>query len=122
MSRSIASSRSRSGVGEVSAVAEAGVVDQDLDLEAEALDLGGKPLARGRVAEVGGDRLGADAVALAQLAGQRAQTLLAPGDQGDAVPARGQLARDRLADPGRGARDQRGCRLRGRRKGHARRL
>ena len=101
---------------------EAGVVDQDLDLEPEALDLRDQPLAGGLVAEVGGDRLGAHPVVPAQLAGQRAKALLTPRHQGDAVPARCQLARDRLADPGGGARDQRGCRLGGLRERHGRRL
>jgi hypothetical protein len=101
---------------------EAGVVDQDLDLKPQALDLRHEPLAAGLVAEVGGDRLGSHPVAPAQLAGQRAKALLAPRHQGDAVPPRCQLARDRFADPGGGARDQRGCRLGGLRERHGRRL
>ena len=58
-------------------------------------------VALGGLAEVGGDRLGANAVLGGELVGELAQALLAPGDQGDAVAAAGELAGDLGADPGR---------------------
>jgi len=65
------------------------------------------PLQHGGGAAVDGAAVGdvAELVLGAELLGERAQPLLAAGDQ-DAVPAScGEGAGDRLADPGRGAGD-----------------
>ena len=66
----------------------------------------GKPARARRRPEVGGDRLGADAVQLLELVGERPQPVLAPRHQEHAVPARGELARELLADAARGAGDR----------------
>ena len=57
--------------------------------------------------------LGAHAVGLIELVGERLQAVLSPRDEGDAVAASRELAGDLLADARRGARDERGgaCRL-----------
>ena len=74
--------------------AEAGVVDEDLDVEAERLDLR-EHLVAGRVrTEVGCDVLGANAVRVIELLGQRLQAILTPRNEGDAVAARGELPGD----------------------------
>jgi hypothetical protein len=91
-----------------STVAEAGIVDQDLDIEPESRDRGLHGVAARLLAEVGGDHLGADAVGLRQLRGEFAQPLLATGDEDDAVTALGKLAGNRGADARRGSGDERG--------------
>ena len=94
--------------------AEAGVVDEDLDVEPKRLDLRQHLVAAGVGAEVGGDVLGADAVRLVELLGERLQAILAAGDEGHAVAAGGELAGDLLADARRSAGDEGGgrvCRL-----------
>ena len=106
----------------VAGASEPGVVDQDLDLQPEPADPGGDLVARGGRPEVGGDRLGPDAVAAGQLLGERPKPLLAPCDQGQAVAPRRELARDRLADPGGRSGDQRRRGPGGHGKRHAGRL
>ena len=101
-------------------VAEAGVVDQHLDVETEHVDGGGEPVALLGSAEVGGDRLDADAMLARDLRRQLAQAILAAGDQGEAVAAAGELARDLGSDPRGGARDQGRRGLRGRWQRHRR--
>jgi hypothetical protein len=105
------------GVGEVGGAAEARVVDEDLDLEAELFEAGGNEVAPGLRREVGADCLGADAVLLRERAGELAQAILAARDERDPVTAGGQLARDRVADARRGPGDQRGRSLGWRRQG-----
>ena len=61
-----------------------------------------------RVAQVADLDIGVDAVAEAQLLGQLAQALLAPGDQDDVVAAVGELARELRADARGGAGDHHG--------------
>ena len=90
------------------AAAEAGVVHQYLDGQAELFDPAPEALARGRIAEVAGERLRADAVAGPQLLGQLVEPLGAapPGPSG--VTAAGERASDVGADAGRGAGDEAG--------------
>ncbi len=98
--------------------AEAGVVDQDLDVQAERLDLREHLLAARIRAEVGGDVLSAHAVRPVELLGQGLQAILAPGHEGHAVAAGCKLAGDLLADPRRSAGDECSGRVAGRREGH----
>ena len=96
------------GLVERPAGGKAGVVDQDLDVEAELGDLTREPRARRGLGEVAGDRLGADAVGVGSSSASGVEAILAAGDEHEAVAARGELAGDRAADPGGGAGDQRG--------------
>lgn len=66
------SSRTRSRLGERLVGPETGVVDEHVDAQREALDVGLQTIARGRVGDVAGERLGADPVAPRQLLGERA--------------------------------------------------
>jgi len=84
----------------------AGVVDQHID---------GPPPGRGRIergrgrtrlGQVGLDGNVVDTVAGGQLPTQRLQAFAPPGDQGQIVSGRGQLAGEFSADSGRGAGDQ----------------
>ena len=103
------------GVGLVKGAAggKAGVVDQDLDVEPERLRCGRAVAgARPPWTRSAADRLGADAVLVVSSRGELVELLLAPRDEDQVVAAAGQLAGDLGADPGRGAGDQRGGRVR----------
>jgi hypothetical protein len=89
-------------------VSEAGIVDEDLDAQPEPLDRRGETVALGGLGEVGGDRLGADAGSLGELARQLAEPILPAGDQDQPVPTLGQEPADLAADARGGAGDQRG--------------
>ena len=78
--------------------AEAGVVDQDLDGQTQALDALGELVAVGGVGEVRGHHVGSDPVSLGELAGQRFQALAPAGHQRDPVSTLGQAARKCGAD------------------------
>ena len=88
------------GVGEMKRApgGEAGVVDEDVDLESERRDPRGQPLARGRLGEIAAERLGAHRVLGGDLRGDLLEAVLAPGDEDDAVAATGELVGDRGAD------------------------
>ena len=98
--------------------AEAGVVHEDLDVELERLHLREHLVAALIRAEVGGDVLGADAVRLIDLVGESLEAILATGDERQAIATLRELARDLLADPGRGAGDEDGGRISRLRKCH----
>ncbi len=85
------------------------VVDQDLDPQASLPHTAWQPTARGRLREVAGDRLGADAVVAPQFAGERVQAVLAARDQHQSVATGSELAGDGAADPGGRTGDQRSC-------------
>jgi len=87
---------------------EAGVVDEDLDVEAELADPRPHGVSLGRFSKVGAHDLGSDTVVARELVGQLAQALLAARGEDDAVPTRGELAGDRRPDSRRGAGDQGG--------------
>jgi hypothetical protein len=77
-------------VERLSAGGEAGVVDQDLDLEPEVREPCRDPPARGRLAQIGRDRLHAHVVLVAQLLGQGGQPILPAGHQDEPVTTLGQ--------------------------------
>src|SRR5205823_2973555 len=86
---------------------EPGVVDEDLDVEAQLADLLGQRSPRAGVGKVARDRLRAHSMTCRQLRGELVEALLATRDQDDAMSAPRQLVCDRTADAGRGAGDQR---------------
>ena len=79
--------------------AEAGVVDQQLDLDAEL----GDPLRQRR--RVGGEVAGDDVRVGRKLGGEALQAVGPAGDQHQVVPAGGELAGELLANSRRGAGD-----------------
>ena len=107
--RTCSSSRSGSDSWNGPLVAKPGVVDEDLDVEPELGDLRRAVGPRSRLGEVAGDRLDADAVLVGQLVGELVEARLAARDKHEPVAADGELARDRGADPGGGAGDERDC-------------
>src|SRR5262249_6961401 len=93
--------------------AVAGVVDQHVDGESAPGDLAAQALWRSGVAEVGLDRLGAHRIALLQLGAKLIEAVSAPRGQDQVCAARGELARDRRADAGRSAGNERPSRSEG---------
>ena len=96
------------GLGDPAQRGEPGVVDQDVDGDAELDHPGRQDGACRPVGEVGGQHVGLPA-ARSDLVGERAQLVLAAGDEHDPVAAAGQLAGDLGADALRGAGDERGA-------------
>ena len=87
---------------------ESGVVDQDLDAQAEPVDPG-RQLAPGRfVGQVRGQDLGPDPRGAGDGGGQLLQAVLAPGHQRHPVAAASELAGHLGPDARRGAGDQAG--------------
>ena len=87
-------------VGEAAAEAEAGVVDEQVDLDTELVDLALQlPRVDSQVVDdhVGGDRQGVR---------ERLEAVGATGDQDELVAPLGELPGELLADPRRGARDE----------------
>src|SRR5204862_7790312 len=98
---------------EVLPAAEAGVVDENLDVQAQLGDAT-RQIATGRVVgQVRPHHLRAPAEALRELIRQGSQAILATSDARHAVAVAGELARDGLADAGRRAGDQCGRRVGG---------
>ena len=89
--------------------ADAGVVDEDVDLAAEGADFGCQFGRRTRHREVSGDDVdGQPGVLFQQSGAQRGQLVLAPGDQHQVGLALGERDGEILADPAAGPGDQRG--------------
>ncbi len=72
--------------------AEPGVVDEHFHGEAALEQDVGEPTPRRGVGEVERDHLSAGAVGVVELGGELGEALLAPGQQGDAVPPPGELS------------------------------
>src|SRR5262245_210205 len=94
--------------GEVPLAAEAGVVDEDLDVPARGSDLLDQPGALGGIREVAGDHLRLAAEVARDLLGEAPEALLAPRGESQVQPAAGELARDLGADARGGTGHQRG--------------
>jgi len=86
--------------------AEARGGDQEADVAVGRLL--GQPRGRGRVGQVVRSDLGADPVPSRDVVGELAQCGRPPGDEHDVEPAAGGLPRERTADAGRRAGDERG--------------
>ena len=100
LTRTISASRPSGISGKRAVGAEAGVVDQQLDLDTELGDPGGQ---RGGVgAEVAAEHAGLGG----QLGGERLEAVGAAGDEDEVVAARGELAGELLADSRGGSGDQ----------------
>ena len=104
LTRTISAWRSRSRSAKSAAQAEAGVVDEEVDVDAELLDLA-RAASAASVAEVAGDHLGV----VGKAAGELRRAGPCGGRRGSARAALGELPRELLADSRRGAGDQ--CRL-----------
>ena len=103
LTRTISASRSRVELEEAAAEAEAGVVDQQVHVDAELLDLA-RELGR-----LGGEVAVDDVGRGRELLGELLEPVLAAGDQDQVVAAAGELAGELLADARGRAGDQ--CRL-----------
>ena len=89
-------------LGETAGQAEAGVVDQQLDMFAVGGEVGHQPVGRAGQAQIRSDRAG-----IAKLGRQRVEPILAAGDEHQPLALGRQLPGEIDAQPGRGAGDQR---------------
>ena len=89
-------------LGELAGEAEAGIVDQGVDVEPLGLQLGDQAGGGARFGEIGGE----DMDVAAELGLQRLEPVAAASDQRQRLAARRALAREFGAEPRRGAGDQ----------------